>query len=211
MKQRYIKGANLFPPRIYHPSFINRKTLQCDSSLERDFLIGCEFDPSIKRFMTQPNSFHYRYEGRKRRYTSDVRIEFKDGRFLDVEVKDVEQTKGIKGEKLKKKIALISELLQTYQNSSLALITSDDIALKPGYEIRKTLYRFLFVQVERSLMKKGRELLAHSDLVVSKLENCFEQWGADRSHAWAFIAQNYSSINFCDEPAITTNTLLKWS
>lgn len=211
MKQRYIKGANLFHPRIYHPSYLNRMTLQCDSSLERDFLIECEFNPSIKRFMTQPNSFHYKYEGRKRRYTSDVRIEFKDGRFLDVEVKDAEQTKGIKGEKLKKKIAFISELLQTHQNSSLDLITSDDIARKPGYEIRKTLYRFLFVHVDSSLEERGRELLALSDLTVSKLESHFEQWGADRSHAWAFIAQNYSSINFCDEPAITTNTLLKWS
>lgn len=72
MKQRYIKGANLFHPRIYHPSFLNRKTLQCDSSLERDFLIECEFDPSIKRFMTQPNSFHYRYEGRKRRFNGTM-------------------------------------------------------------------------------------------------------------------------------------------
>lgn len=208
MKERNIKGATLFNPRIYHSSYLNKVILQCDSRAERDFLIDCEFDTSIKRFMTQPNGFVYEYEGKKRRYTSDVRIEYNDGSLRDIEVKDARFAKSTE---LKKKVAHISGLLQKYQKSSLTLVTSDDIQKDAGHVARKILYPYLFIDISEGLFKAGIKALSRSDMAIAELEERFLGWGATRTDAWAFLAKQYSNINFLDESEISPATTIQWS
>ncbi|RUO36942.1 hypothetical protein CWE13_08845 [Aliidiomarina shirensis] len=208
MKQRNIKGATLFNPRIYHPSYLNKMSLQCDSEWERRFLIDCEFDKSIKRFMTQPNSFIYTYDGKKRRFTSDVRIEYKNGSFRDIEIKDARYSAS---DELDKKVAHISELLKKHQKSSLTIITSDDIQRDPGHVTRQLLYRYMFIELPEALWKAGVKALQRSSMTISELEDRFIKLGGTRHSAWAFLAKQYSDINFSDEPQISPLTTIKWS
>lgn len=208
MKERNIKGATLFNPRIYHSSYLNKMILQCDSSAERDFLIDCEFDTSIKRFMTQPNGFVYEYKGKKRRYTSDVRIEYKDGSLRDIEVKDA---RFANSRELKDKVAHISELLQKHQRSSLTLVTSDDIEKDAGHVTRMILYPYMFTDLSEDLWKKGVKALYRADMTISQLEEHFLGWGAKRTDAWAFLAMQYSNIRFLGDPAISPATTIQWS
>jgi hypothetical protein len=208
MKQRNIKGATLFNPRIYHQSFLNSATLQCDSRSERDFLIDCEFDKSIKRFMTQPNSYSYEYQGKTRRVTNDVRIEYCDGTFRDFEVKDARYADS---QALHDKIDYISELLKKHQNSSLTLVTTDDIYGDPSHVTRKILYNFMFLNVPEELSKMAIKSLVKSDMSIANLEQRFEQKGADKTRAWAFLAKQYASIEFLGDPEISSTTIIRWS
>jgi len=50
-------------------------TASFESSLERDWLIALDFDPSISLIREQPFSIYYDYLGRRRRYTPDVLVE----------------------------------------------------------------------------------------------------------------------------------------
>lgn len=58
-----------------------------ESSLERDALLICEFDPAVKAFSTQPRRFNFTLNGKSRHYTPDILIEYHDGRKVYVEIK----------------------------------------------------------------------------------------------------------------------------
>lgn len=47
-----------------------------ESSLERDWLLALDFDPSVDVIQVQPFSLHYQHDGATRRYTPDVRVEY---------------------------------------------------------------------------------------------------------------------------------------
>ncbi|MGO1073833.1 TnsA endonuclease N-terminal domain-containing protein [Lysobacter sp. CA199] len=47
-----------------------------ESSLERDWLMALDFDPSVRTIQVQPFSLHYQIEGFTRRYTPDVRADY---------------------------------------------------------------------------------------------------------------------------------------
>jgi hypothetical protein len=208
MKARYIKGATLFNPRIRFTSVKNRATFQCDSRWESDFLIDLEFDSSVKQYATQPTSFTYDYKGKKRRYTPDVALKRQNGKIEHVEVKDATYAHS---PELQDKIAYLSNLLQIYQNSSLTLVTSEDIHRDPGHVTRKILYKYMDITVSEPLKKMAIGALYKSDMPIHALETRFTQKGASKVTAWAFLAQYYNVINFNGNPSISSNTTINWS
>ncbi|QBN85509.1 heteromeric transposase endonuclease subunit TnsA [Xanthomonas oryzae pv. oryzae] len=48
-----------------------------ESSLERDWLLALDFDPRVQAIQVQPFSLHYQHEGVTRRYTPDVRADYR--------------------------------------------------------------------------------------------------------------------------------------
>tara|TARA_R110002012_G_scaffold41523_2_gene113485 strand:- start:7165 stop:7794 length:630 start_codon:yes stop_codon:yes gene_type:complete len=208
MKQRNIKGATLFNPRIRFTSIKNHATFQCDSRWECDLLIDLEFDSSVKQYATQPISFTYEYKGKKRRYTSDIALIRQDGKIEHIEVKDA---KYAGSPALRDKISHLSHLLQTHQNSSLTLVTSDDIHSDPAHETRHILYKYMSIKVSDALKKMAIRALYKSDMSIHALETRFIQKGADKTIVWAFLAQHYSSISFGGNPAISSHTIISWS
>lgn len=58
-----------------------------ESGLERDALTLIEYDPNVLQFTSQPRTFYYIRNGRKRRYTPDILIEYKNGDKLYIEIK----------------------------------------------------------------------------------------------------------------------------
>ncbi|MDP5130612.1 MAG: hypothetical protein NWQ54_06995 [Paraglaciecola sp.] len=207
MKQRNNTGASLLIPRIYHQSVKNNATLQCDSRWERDFLTDQEFNPMVKRFMSQPLSFVYSINGKKRRYTGDVRVEFTDGSFADYEIKDKAYAND---EKLLAKIEYVSSLLKKHQNSSLTLVTSADIHADPSHVTRKILYPYKYLTINRELEIKALKALYKAQRSIKDLEERFEKQGYERFNAWTFLAKHYSSIVFHGNPNISSSTLISW-
>jgi hypothetical protein len=47
-----------------------------ESSLERDWLIAVDFDPFSVQVKEQPFSLHYKVDGKSRRYTPDLLVEY---------------------------------------------------------------------------------------------------------------------------------------
>lgn len=64
-----------------------------ESSLERDALILTEFNPSIISYLSQPRTFDYFHDNKRRTYTPDILIEYKNGKKLYIEVKYREDLK----------------------------------------------------------------------------------------------------------------------
>lgn len=50
-----------------------------ESSLERDWLLTLAFDRRVKALLEQPFTLEYKHEGRVRRYTPDMQVEYLDG------------------------------------------------------------------------------------------------------------------------------------
>lgn len=48
-----------------------------ESSLERDWLLALDFDPRVQAIQVQPFSLHYEHRGTTRRYTPDVRADYR--------------------------------------------------------------------------------------------------------------------------------------
>ncbi|UXA47309.1 TnsA endonuclease N-terminal domain-containing protein [Xanthomonas prunicola] len=48
-----------------------------ESSLERDWLLALDFDPRVQAIQVQPFSLHYEHRGATRRYTPDVRADYR--------------------------------------------------------------------------------------------------------------------------------------
>lgn len=47
-----------------------------ESSLERDWLVALDFDPSVRSVQEQPFTIEYCVDGRERRYTPDIMVQF---------------------------------------------------------------------------------------------------------------------------------------
>lgn len=69
-------------------SQINEKMIQFESSLERDFLILCEFELNVVKYEEQPlKIFGSKHNGVEFSYTPDVLVSFSDGMNVLYEVK----------------------------------------------------------------------------------------------------------------------------
>lgn len=68
----------------------NRRMVRCESLLEMDFLYLAEFARNVVSFNEQPITISYRLNGRKRRYTPDFCMRWRDGSKWYVEVKPYE-------------------------------------------------------------------------------------------------------------------------
>ena len=74
-------------PSIAFYSKKNQQQMFCESRVEVGRLLEMEFDPTIERYVTQPDSYSYIKNGSKRRYTPDVLCQGIDGSFWFEEVK----------------------------------------------------------------------------------------------------------------------------
>lgn len=64
------------------------KSIQFESSLERDFIYLLEFNPNVKFYLEQPLEIIYKdSNGKKRKYTPDFIIEYFDGKVELIEIK----------------------------------------------------------------------------------------------------------------------------
>ncbi|AZR82957.1 TnsA endonuclease N-terminal domain-containing protein [Thiomicrospira sp. S5] len=97
-----------------------------ESGLERKALLLCEFDDQIEKFKTQPRRFEFIHDGKKRHYTPDILIKFKDGRLLYIEVKYRSDLKK-DWEKLKPKFKAAIRELKSEPNTRFRIWTEQEI------------------------------------------------------------------------------------
>ncbi len=74
-------------PSIAFYSKKNNRQMFCESRVEVGALYELEFDPNIRRYQTQPDSFSYTRNGARRRYTPDLLCEDQKGNFWFEEIK----------------------------------------------------------------------------------------------------------------------------
>ncbi|MCK8515858.1 Tn7 transposase TnsA N-terminal domain-containing protein [Methylonatrum kenyense] len=71
---RALDRCSPIKPTISYSSPKNGRWLYCESTSERDALLGHEFDPTVIAFVTQPVTYSYVIGGKPRVYTPDTLV-----------------------------------------------------------------------------------------------------------------------------------------
>lgn len=118
---------------------INR-SIQFESSLERDFIYLLEFNPNVKFYLEQPLEIIYEdSNGKKRKYTPDFIIEYFDGKVELIEIK-YESTLLSKKEELEVKFTAARNFCME-SNLEFKIIT--EILIRIEKELELYNYKFL--------------------------------------------------------------------
>jgi len=112
--------------------------IMCESSIEFDACFYHEYNDDIEHFESQPEGFHYYFEGCRRPYTPDSLIKYKDNILQYQEYKPLKKTldqtfKAEFAEKQKASIALGIKLI---------LVTDKQIRVNPILNNLKLLHRY---------------------------------------------------------------------
>lgn len=100
----------------------NGELMYCESHAEKGALLELEYDPQVLRYQTQPQSFQYRVNGCKRRYTPDILVKTVGNTFRYEEVKTRE---GAKNPKFQEKFNRLTILFRDRIRVPLRLRISD--------------------------------------------------------------------------------------
>lgn len=137
--------------RMKRPSFKAGRMVHCESPLEGDFVLRCDFDDQVSVIQEQPERLEYRSDGKKRRYTADFRITRNSTSQL-IEVKPEEKL----GDPLIRSKLNLVQSLYSENGETLEIVTDRDIRPEPLLSNLKILSRYR----QRSLMGvSGAELV----------------------------------------------------
>lgn len=117
--------------------------VHCESPLEGDFVLRCDFDDQISVIQEQPERLEYQNDGKKRRYTADFRITRNSISQL-IEVKPEEKL----GDPLVLAKLNLVQSIYAENGEILGIVTDREIRQEPLLSNLKILKRYR----QRSLM-----------------------------------------------------------
>ncbi|MEQ1661879.1 MAG: TnsA endonuclease N-terminal domain-containing protein [Thiobacillus sp.] len=129
--------------RMKRPSLKAGRMVHCESPLEGDFVLRCDFDELISAVQEQPERLDYKRDGKSRRYTPDFRITRNHLSPL-VEIKPEEK---LGEEDVRDKLQFVQSLYAE-RGENLVLVTDREIRQEPFLSNLKLLKRYR----RRSLM-----------------------------------------------------------
>lgn len=173
--------------RMKRPSLKAGRMVHCESPLESDFVLRCEFDDQVSVIQEQPERFEYKNDGKKRRYTADFRITRNSTSQL-IEVKPQEKL----GDPLvHSKLNLVQSLFAE-NGEILEIVTDRDIRQEPLLSNLKILNRYR----QRDLMgMNGAELVASIKHVLPASADELASLIGGRAAVYALVAAGHLS---CD-------------
>jgi hypothetical protein len=129
--------------RMKRPSLKAGRMVHCESPLEGDFVLRCDFDDQISVIQEQPERLEYQNDGKKRRYTADFRI-IRNSISQLIEVKPEEKL----GDPLVLAKLNLVQSLYAENGEILGIVTDREIRQEPLLSNLKILKRYR----QRSLM-----------------------------------------------------------
>lgn len=138
--------------RMKRPSLKAGRMIHCESPLEGDFIVRCEFDELISAVQEQPEQLHYKQDGKARRYTPDFRIT-RNHLSLLTEVKPEER---FAEEATRNKLEFVKSLYAE-RGENFLVVTDREIRQEPFLSNLKLLQRYR----RRSLMGMRGAQLVH--------------------------------------------------
>ena len=127
----------------YFASYKNKTQIAFESTLERDFYMFLEFEKNVLKYEEQPMQINYEYtDGKKRRYTPDTLVTYKDNTQKLFEVKYANELEN--NPELQEKIKILKKHIQEKYNIDFEIFTDEDIN-KQYLENLKFLYKFAFI------------------------------------------------------------------
>ena len=173
-----------------------------ESILEMDAYLRLEFEPTIKRYLTQPYTFKLKINNRMTRYTPDALVEDTHGSYFFLEIKPERK---VNEQKNKEKFSQVKSFFEDELNVPFKIITEKDIRADKLIPNLQQLYSFLNVALNKKATTKIINALPE-EITVKTLENVSCLQGQLAHYAWALIAHGYFNFNF--EKMLTKSTLI---
>ncbi len=189
---RKIDKTSRVKPSINFYSHKLKALQYAESILEADSCLRLEFEPTIKRYLTQPFSFQIKINNCKTRYTPDVLVENTEGDFFFIEVKPMSV---YQKEKNQIKFAQVKDFFEEELNVPFKVLTEKEIREGKLTQNLQQLYGFLDIAIDINTVQK---IIAHLPEIISVkvLEQACAQEGKTAQYAWALIAQGYFDFDY---------------
>lgn len=149
------------------PSYKSGGLIRWESQLESDACYVLEADPLVLRYRSQPETFHFRWGGARRKWTPDFEM-FKTGedRRILIEIKYKSETTQPEFKEYRARW----EGLCKAQGFVFRLLTDEDIRAEPQLENLKKLFRYAQTDVSPDVADRLRDLVNSSAAPVCALE-----------------------------------------
>lgn len=173
-------------PTIYFHSLKSRSHQFCESQTEVSAALDREFDPNVDTYVTQPESFEYKFLGKTRRYTPDALVKNADGSFFYEEVKPYERTQC---PKFKAKMAYLQPLFLEQVGHPLVVNTARTERKKDAYFANlELLYPFRGEVISSDLKSAFESLVSGKPELLSSWIDRLVAIGSHIVDAWRMVA-----------------------
>jgi hypothetical protein len=176
-----------------------------ESHFEAEVLIDLELDNSVESYSTQPVSITYLFNGTWRRYTPDVLVKYKSGRFVFFEIKPL---KHASTPAFLDKFAALQIHFRESIGHELILITEKHIRVGKSAANRRLLYRHLTAPLPK---KESDKIIGMANgihpLTVRDLERLCSARKHAKQHAWSMIASGL--FTYSNRQLLTRDSKLK--
>lgn len=197
------------------PSEKTMSMVDWESPLENDYMFLLEFDRTVVSFEAQPMTITYKFNGRTRRYTPDLKVQKKNDEIQIIEVKPQDKLmKLLNDEEFKTRIIAAHSFCKT-NGWEFKIVTDADIRAGSILKNIKLLFKFSRIQVPSSdYLKIRNELLLKGSNGYLSIEGLAEALGKSliekkRIKAYVF-ALLWSQKIVCDlTREINTRTLVR--
>ncbi|MFZ3054286.1 MAG: TnsA endonuclease N-terminal domain-containing protein [Sulfuricurvum sp.] len=180
----------------YFMSRKNNRQLAFESTLEHDFFLTLEFDPSVVSFEEQPFKLRYECDGTNRFYTPDALVHYHNSSTV-FEVKYKNELDS--DEELRQKLSCITNQIESEGKYNFTIFTDttfDQIYLQN----LKFLYKFAFLKNTEKFDERFK--IIYENLSGISLMDFLYAIDTDSSHhgkvipyLWHFLALNPSIID----------------
>lgn len=124
--------------RGYFPSRKVGGLIGWESIHERDAILILEYTPEVKTFEEQPSEeTYYLDDGTARKYYPDLRVDYADGRVVDIEIKPSQK---LENPVLAEKLSLVARRYAQL-NREFVVWTEREIRAEPRFSQYKALHR----------------------------------------------------------------------
>ena len=190
---RKLEKTSRVKPTIAFYSYLNAAMMFCESKLEMDALMKLEFDESVESYVTQPASYAYQFNGRLTRYTPDILVKYKDGRYVFVEVKPFARTQS---ERFIAKFNRLTLMFNDVIGHPFELWTCRDIRKAKRIPNLEQLYVFLNENLDDDInLLVLKDLNKAPTICVSDVEDKVAEYGQSPHYAWTMVAYKFFTFN----------------
>lgn len=202
---RKLEKTSRVKPTIAFYSYLNSAMMFCESKLEMDGLMKLEFDETVESYVTQPASYAYRFNGRLTRYTPDVLVKYKDGRYVFVEIKPFAKTQS---ERFIAKFNRLTLMFNDVIGHPFELWTCRDIRKAKRIPNLEQLYVFLNESLDDDInLLVLKDLNKVPNICVSRVEDVVAEYGQSPHYAWSMIA--HQLFTFSNTKLLTRHSTLE--
>ena len=192
----------------YFMSRKNMKQLAFESTLEHDFFLTLEFDPSVVSFEEQPFKLRYECDGSNRFYTPDALVHYHNSSTV-FEVKYKNELDS--DEKLRQKLSCIAHQIESEDKYNFMIFT-DTTCDQVYLQNLKFLYKFAFLKNTEKFDERFISVCENLSNAISLMDFLYAIDTDSSSHGkiipylWHFIALNPNIIDLTQK--LSMNSLL---